>query len=94
MDDLVVDSQLAATVVDDKHTYRAASVTESFVDTLKQLVLIDDGETLLDITSLGHGNNTAVTTHVKDAVLLEDGAKHGLNDDTGLRVGNKGALLV
>ena len=32
--------------------------------------------------------------HVKDAVLLEDGAEHGLDDDAGGGVGDEGALLV
>lgn len=55
--------------------------------------MVNNGQALLHIASLGHGHDTA-TLHVQDAVLLEDRAKHGLDDNTGGRVGDKGRLLV
>jgi len=94
MDDLVVHCQLTAAIVDDKNTDRAASISERVVDTLIQLVLVNDGQTLLNITSLGHGDDTAVSADVEHAVLLENGTKHGLDDNAGLGVGDERALLV
>lgn len=40
------------------------------------------------------GGLTLALLHVEDAVLLEDGAKHGLDDDAGSGVSNERALLV
>lgn len=37
---------------------------------------------------------TLALLHVEDAVLLEDGAKHGLDDNAGSGVSNERALLV
>jgi hypothetical protein len=37
---------------------------------------------------------TVTVLHVQDAVLLEDGAEHGLDDNAGGGVSNEGALLV
>lgn len=74
MDDLVVDDELTATVVDDEGANGATAVREGLGDALVQAALGDDLEALLDITGLGHGNETVVITDVQDAVGLEDGA--------------------
>lgn len=92
--DLVVDSQLPAFVVDDEDTNAATAVGEAVSQTVEQVALVKDWQTLLDITSLGHGNHTAIIPQVKDAVLLEDRAKHVLHNDARARVRDERALLV
>jgi len=49
---------------------------------------------LLDIASLGHGNDGTVLTDVKNTVLLEDRAEHVLDDDGWCRVGDETRLLM
>ena len=94
MDDLVVDDELTATVVDDKGADGTAAVGEGLGDALVEVTLGDNLEALLDITGLGHGNETVVITDVQDAVGLEDGAEHGLDDDGGGGVGDEAGLLL
>lgn len=94
MNDLVVDSKLTALVADDEHANAATAVVERVLQTVEETALVEDWEALLDITSLGHGNNAAVVTDVQDAVLLEDGANHVLDNDRWAWVADKGRLLV
>lgn len=94
MDDLVVDDELTATVVDDEGTDRATAVGEGITDAFEQTALSDDGQTLLDVTGLGHGDETAVITEVQDAVGLVDGTQHGLDDNGGGGVGDEAGLLL
>lgn len=56
--------------------------------------MVKDREVLLDITGLGHGNDTSVITNVQDAILLEDGAEHVLNNDRRSRVGDERRLFL
>ncbi len=93
MDDLHVNSELLTTVVEDQNTDAATARVEGTGETALKVGLVNDGQTLLDITGLGHGNNVAIL-EVQNAVLLEDRAKHGLDDDAGSRVGHEGGLLV
>lgn len=93
MDDLHVDAELAAAVVEDEHADAAAARVEGGLEALPEVGLVHDGEVLLDVAGLGHGNDLALL-HVEDAVLLEDRAKHGLDDDAGSGVSNERALLV
>lgn len=93
MDDLHVNGELLAVVVEDKDTEAAAARLEGTRKTTGQVGLVNDLETLLDVTSLGHGDDVAIL-EIKDAVLLEDGAEHGLDDDAGGRVGDERGLLV
>lgn len=81
VDDLVVDSHLETIVVDDEDTDGAAAVVEGLSKAGSKTALVKDGESLLDIASLGHGNNTAILTDVENAVLLEDRAEHVLDND-------------
>jgi hypothetical protein len=81
MDDLEVDTEFTTLISDDEEADATAAIVECLRETLEQLALVDDGEALLDITSLSHGDDTAVITDVEDAVLLEDGAEHVLYDD-------------
>lgn len=93
MDDLHVDSKLAAVVIDNQDTNRATAGLEGVLEARPQVGLLNDGQCLLNITSLGHGNNSTIL-HVENTVLLEDRALHGLDNHTGSRVGDAGALFV
>lgn len=94
MDDLEVDDELTATVVDNEGTDGATAVSKGIADTLEQTTLGDDGETLLDVTGLGHGDEAVVVTEVQDAVGLVDRAEHGLDDNGGGGVGDEAGLLL
>lgn len=94
MDDLVVNNQLAATVIDDQSANAAAALGVGVTDTAEEVALGDNRQTLADITGLGHGDNGAVVTEVQDAVGLVDGTQHGLDDNRGRRVGDEARLLL
>ncbi|KAI1050665.1 hypothetical protein LB506_001763 [Fusarium annulatum] len=93
VDDLHVNGELTRTVVEDEDTDGATARLESAVEAGVEVGLVNDGETLLDVTSLGHGNDLTLL-HVEDTVLLEDRAEHGLNDNARGRVGDERGLLV
>jgi hypothetical protein len=57
VDDLHVDTKLAASVVENEDADTAAARVKGGLEALPQVGLVHDGEVLLDITSLGHGNN-------------------------------------
>lgn len=94
MDDLVVNSHLATIVVDDEDTNAATAVVEAVGETAEKAALVKDRKALLDVTGLGHGDDHAVVTDVKDTVLLEDRAEHVLDNDRGAGVADEGRLLV
>jgi hypothetical protein len=94
VDDLVVDSKLAAFVTDDEHADAATTVVERFLQAAEQVALVEHRQALLDITRLGHGNDGAVITDVEDTVLLEDGTDHVLHDHRWAGVADERALLV
>jgi hypothetical protein len=92
--DLVVDSHLETIVVDDEDADAAPAVVERLGQTSDETALVEDGKALLDIARLSHGNNATILTDVKDAVLLEDGAEHVLDNDGGGRVGDEARLFM
>jgi hypothetical protein len=94
VDDLVVNDELTTTIVDDQSTDTTAALRESLANLAEKLTLGDDGEGLLDITSLGHGGEGAILVEVQNAVGLVDGTKHGLNDNRGGGVGDEAGLLL
>jgi len=93
VNDLHVNGELTATVVEDEDTDGATARLESAVEARVEVGLVNDRETLLDVASLGHSNNLTLL-HVEDTVLLENRAEHGLNDNAGGRVGDERGLLV
>ena len=93
MDDLHVDGHLATVVGDNEDADGATARLERLLETSPEAALVNDGQVLLDIAALGHGDDGALL-HVEDAVLLEDGAEHGLDNDAGGGVGDKRRLLV
>jgi microcystin degradation protein MlrC len=94
VDNLVVDSHLHTVVVDDEDTDAASAVVERLCQAVEESALVEDGEALLDVTRLSHGNNATVLTDVKNTVLLEDRAEHVLDNDGGSRVGDEAGLLM
>lgn len=94
MDDLVVDNKLATTVVDDESANAATALVEGIADPLEEVALVDDRQTLLDITRLGHGNDVSIIADVQDTVGLVDRAEHGLDHHGGRRVGHEARLLM
>lgn len=81
MDNLIVDSQLLAMVGDDQDADRPGPVAESLLQATPEVALVNDLETLLDLTSLGHGNKLSVITDVDEAVLLEDRSEEGVENN-------------
>lgn len=57
VDDLHVNNQFAALVVDDQGADGTTTIGEGFGDPGPEVGLIDDGDALLDITRLGHGDD-------------------------------------
>lgn len=94
MDDLVVDNELTATVVDDESADRATAISEGLADAAEEGALGDDGQTLLDVTGLGHGSEGGVVVDVEDTVGLEDGTEHGLDNNGGGGVRDEARLLL
>jgi hypothetical protein len=94
VNDLVVNSELLSTIVNDEDTNAATSIVERLGKAAEQIALVNDWETLLDITRLGHGDDTAVITDVEDTVLLEDWAQHVLDNDGWGWSGDEGWLLM
>jgi len=93
MDDLQVDNNLAATILNDHDADAAMATLEGFLEAAPKVGLVKNGNPLLDITGLGHGNNTVVL-EIENTVLLEDRAEHGLYDDTWAGVGDERGLFV
>jgi hypothetical protein len=94
VDHLVVDNELTAIVIENENTHASTTVVKRGGKTVVELALVKDGECLLDITGLGHGNDVAVITNVKDTVLLEHRTKHVLDNHRRSRVADEGRLLV
>jgi len=94
MDDLVIDSHLLTIVIDDKNADAATTIVERLCQAGEKTALVKDRKTLLDIASLGHGNDGTVLTDVKNTVLLEDRAEHVLDNDGWCRVRDEARLLV
>lgn len=94
VDHLVVHHQLATTIVDDQGANAATAILERLTDAAEEVTLGHDGQTLLDVTGLGHGDDAAIVTQVQDAVGLVDGAEHGLDHNGRRGVGDEAGLLV
>jgi hypothetical protein len=94
VNDLVIDSHLLTFVRDDEDADATTAIVEGLCEAVEEAALVEDGEALLDITSLGHSDNTAILADVKNAVLLEDRAEHVLDNDGWGRVGDERGLLM
>jgi hypothetical protein len=94
VDDLVVNSHLETIIVDDEDADTATAVVEGLGQAREKTALVKDGKTLLDIASLGHGNDAVILTDIENTVLLEDRTKHVLDNDRRSRVGDEAGLLM
>lgn len=94
MDNLVVNDELSATVFNDQGSDTAATIVEGARNLGVETTLVNDGQTLLDITSLSHADDATVVSQIKDSVLLEDRTEHTLNDHRWLRVADKRRLFM
>lgn len=93
MDNLHVDSELAAVVIENKDADGATAALECIVKTSPKVGLVNNWKRLLHITGLGHGDNSAVL-EVKDSVLLEDWAQYGLHNNRWRWAGDERGVLV
>lgn len=80
VNNLVINSQFLSMVRDDQDANRSGTVTESLLQLAPEMALVDNLETLLDLTGLGHGDELAIVTDVDEAVLLEDGTQQGVEN--------------
>lgn len=94
MDDLVVNDELSATVVDDESAHAATAVIEGTADLGVETTLVNNGQALLDIAGFSHADDGTIISEIEDSVLLENGSKHALDDDRWFWVAAEGALLV
>jgi len=93
MDGLHIDGELTALVGDDEDADRTTARLEGLGQTTPEVGLVNDGKVLLDITSLGHGDDNTIL-EIKDSVLLEDRAEHGLDDNTWAWVRDERGLFM
>lgn len=92
--DSVVDGKLTAFIAENKNSNATTALVESIGETLQQAALVNDRKSLLDVATLGHGNNVTIIADVKDTVLLEYRSVHLLNHHRRRRVGDEGRLLL
>jgi len=57
VDDLEVNTELTAAVVEDEHADAATARVEGSLEAVPEVGLVNNGEVLLDIPGLGHGDN-------------------------------------
>jgi hypothetical protein len=57
MDDLHVNGELTACIINNENTNAATTSLKGLGKTTQEVGLINDWDRLLDITSLSHGNN-------------------------------------
>jgi len=94
MDDLVVNDKLLVAIVDDQDTNGSGAVAIGLLDLGGKLTLVDDLETWLDLTGIGHGNQETIITDVDETVLLESWGEHGVQDNRWRWVGDNARFLT
>jgi hypothetical protein len=57
MDDLEVNNELPSVVIEDEDTDTASARCEGALEAVPEVGLVNDGNALLDVTGLGHGDN-------------------------------------
>ncbi|KAF3939615.1 hypothetical protein ABW19_dt0202522 [Dactylella cylindrospora] len=94
MDDLVVNDELLILVIDDQDTDGSGAVAKGLLDLGGKAALLDDLDSSLDFTGIGHGDQETVIPDVDEAVLLESRGEHGMQDDRWGWVGDNARLLA
>jgi hypothetical protein len=64
VDDLVVNNKFTAIIMNDKNTDTATAMVKSLSETLKELALVKNRKTLLDVASLSHSDDAAIMANV------------------------------
>lgn len=75
VNNLVVNSQLLSVVRDDQDANRSRAMAESLLQLAPEMALVNNLETLLDLTGLGHSDELAIVANVDEAILLKDRAE-------------------
>jgi len=94
VDDLVVNSQLLSVVSKDQNPDGTRALAERLPKLVEKVALVNDLQSLLDLTRLGHGDELAVVTDVDEPVLLEDRSQKGVEDNGWRWVGHNTWLLM
>lgn len=81
MNDLVVNCQLLSVVGNNQDPDGTRALSEGLPQLIPEITLVNDLQSLLDLTSLGHGNELSVITDVNEPVLLEYWAQEGVEDN-------------
>lgn len=88
MDGLHVNGDLTTSIGNDHDADATTSTFEGLLETGPEVGLVQNGNGLLDISGLGHGDNTVVL-EIENTVLLEDWSQHGLDNDAWAWVGDE-----
>lgn len=94
VNDLVVNSQLLSVIRDNQDPDGTRALSESLPQLVPEVALVNDLQSLLDLTRLGHGDELSIVTDVNEPVLLEDRAQEGVENDRWRWVRDNTWLLV
>jgi len=81
VNDLVVNSQLLSVVGNNQDPNGTRALSEGLPQLIPEIALVNDLQSLLDFTRLGHGDELSVITDVNEPVLLEYWAQEGVEDN-------------
>lgn len=81
MDMLEVDSQLLSVITDNQAPNGTRAFSKSFLHLVNEITLVNNLQSLLDFTSLGHANKPAIITDINEPVLLEDWTQKGMENN-------------
>ena len=81
VNDLVVNGELTPPIVDHHDSYTPSTICKGFIEARPEATLVDDRQALLHVPGFRHGHNSAILSHVKHTIGLEDGAQHILDYD-------------
>lgn len=94
VNNLVVNSQLLSMVRNNQDPDGTRTLSESLPQLIPEIALVNDLQSLLDLTRLGHSDELSVITDVNEPVLLEDRAQEGVENDGWRWVRDNTWLLV
>jgi len=94
VNNFVVHNEFTAVIAENKHADAATAIVEGIANAVGKAALIKNWKVLLDVSSLGHSNDVTLITDVEDTILLEDRAKHVLNNDRWRWVRDEARLLM
>ena len=71
MDKLEIDGQLLSVIGDNQDPDSRTALSEKLLHLVEEVALINNLQSLLDFTSLGHANEPSIITDINKPVLLE-----------------------